>query len=312
MYAVPRPPRALLVALALTSALLVAAAAAACNALSGVNDLTEVGDGFDAGAFDRLAPPRDTAAPPPPPSDAHVHDFDAFAQDDASLIDAGTVDANAGLCDQLTMLLRFDGTTNSSQGQAAASATGVGFAAGKFGQALNANGRVQVDYSANAGATVSSTRGTVAMWLNTQWSIPCNANHLFCGIDDTGLYMDCEPPGYLGVYVDQPPSSSVGPNLPPASSQPVWVKGGWNHLVATWSLSPPLITITLNGSLVQQSVLPFTVPNPVAAVFHVASSGTPTLALIDDVAVWTRPLSAAEIHTVYLSTTSMGDVCSLR
>ncbi len=280
-----------------------------CNALSGVDDLVQVDTPRDAGrdATSSADAPSESAA------DARTHDFDAADPGDGApqpLADAGVVDANAGLCDGLTMLLRLDGTTASAQGALPKSSTGVQFAAGKFGQALLAN-TTQVDYDPKGGAVVSPREGTVSMWIDSQWELPCNKPHPFFGVDDTGVYMDCEPPGYLGVYVDTSPSTSVYAAIAPASGATVWSKG-WNHLVATWSTSPPSLTITLNGTVGQQTNAPWNPPDPVPTVFHLANSAYPAAANVDDVAVWTRPLSAAEIQTIYLAGASVGDVCKLK
>jgi hypothetical protein len=281
-----------------------------CNALSGVNDLQEIGRPDTDAARADAAVPRDADAASP---DVRTHDFDALPPDDAALpplLDAGPVDAAAGLCTGLTMLLRLDGTTTSAQGTAPVSATGVSFGAGKFGQGL-VGGNTQVDYPAQAGALASSQQGTVSMWIDSQqWELPCQKPHPFFGVDDTGVYMDCEPVGYLGVYVDLTPTSGVSAVIPPASGTPVW-STGYNHLVATWSATDGL-TITLNGAVGQTTRTPYTPPDAVATVFHLLASNAPALATVDDVAVWTRPLTIGEIQTIYSAGVSVGDVCKLK
>ncbi len=282
-----------------------------CNAISGVNDLDRVAapEAGGGGGVDVVTPPVDASEP----ADVRTHDFDAIAPVDGAqtIPDAGVVDANAGLCEGLTLMLRLDGTTTSSQGTVPSSSTGVKYVTGKFGQALNATGTTQVDYPASPGPIVSSSQGTMSMWIDSQWELPCNNPHLFFGVDDNGVYMDCEPPGYLGLYVDLSASSGVSASIDPSSGRSVWTTG-WNHLVATWSSSPPSLSITLNGAVGQQTSAPWSPPDPVAAVLHLASSGTSSGADIDDVAVWTRPLTAAEIHTIYLAGTSVADVCKLK
>jgi len=281
-----------------------------CNALSGVDDLVPVEYSSHDGGRDVTAP-RD-APPPPPPPDGHVHDFDAALGGDSALQplpDAGVVDANAGLCEGLTMLLRLDGTTTSAQGAIPLAATGVQFVPGKFGQALIAS-TTQVDYDSKAGTIASPSRGTVSMWIDSQWELPCDATRTFFGVDDNGVYMECEKPGYLGLWVDIDPDTSVAAEITPASGVSVW-SNGWNHLVATWSSSPPSLTITLNGAVGQATTAPWTPPDTVPTVFHLLDSDFPALANIDDVALWTRPLSPAEIQTIFLAGTSVGDVCKL-
>ena len=283
--------------------------AVGCNALSGVDDLVPViyADAASAG--------RDAAeaAIPPGPSDARVHDFDALEGRDAAptpLGDAGVVDASS-ICTGLTLLARFDGTTTTAQGAASKSQTGVKFGSGKFGQSLAATGATQVDYDAKQGAVASSSEGTASMWIKSEWTFPCNNPHPFFGLDDTGVYTDCEPPGYLGVYVDFSAKTGIGASIPPVSGQATWTTS-WNHLVATWSQGSPALTITLNGAAGQSTTATWTPPDAVANVIHVASSGTSPGALLDDVAVWTRPLSPAEIQTIYLAGVSVGDVCKLK
>jgi hypothetical protein len=284
--------------------------AAGCNAISGLDDLVPVVYADAAAGRKDVA----EASPLPGPSDAHLHDFDAIDLRDAAptpLGDAGVVDANSGLCVGLTLLARFDGTTTTAQGDAPKQHTGVQFAAGKFGQALAATGATQVDYDAKQGTVASSSEGTASMWIKSDWGFPCNNPHLFFGIDDTGVYTDCEPPGYLGVYVDFSAKTGIGASIPPVSGQATWTTS-WNHLVATWSRGAPALTITLNGAVGQSTTATWTPPDAIANIIHVSSSGTSPGATLDDVAVWTRPLSAAEIQTIYLAGTSVGDVCKLK
>jgi Concanavalin A-like lectin/glucanases superfamily len=280
---------------------------AACNALSGVDDLVPV-EYSAAEAGRDVASPADVRAPPP---DAHVHDFDAAQVGDVvqPLPDAGVVDANAGLCNGLTSLFRFDGTTTSAQGAASTGETGIQYVPGKFGQALAAT-TTQVDYDAKGGAAVSANGGTVSMWIDALWDVPCDQEHAFFWLDNTGIYTDCEAPGVVGLYLDIDQNTSVYSLITPASVESAW-STGWNHLVATWSTSPPSMTITLNGAVGSATTEPWSPPDPSPAAFHIGSTYFATLANLDDVAIWTRPLSPAEIQTVFLAGASVGDVCKL-
>jgi hypothetical protein len=298
-------------------AIVVAAAVAGCNLITGVDQLERV-DGLGGGS----GPGADGSDIGPLPdaghfSDAHVHDLqDASVPFDAAgtPFDAGSGgDAGATVCQGLTALWRFDGKVVSSQGDTPTNGGNPNYGQGKFGQGMSLSNSQFLRYAAARSGTpfVLPTEGTISVWMSSSsWSYPCHNNHGFIGLDDgNSIYTDCEPDGVLGVWLDLSATTYVGASL--VSQNGEWTNG-YNHLVATWSQSPPSMAIVLNASVSNSTTAAWTPPSPNVQTFVL--SGAPQAPMgvyLDDLAVWTRPLTNAEIATIHGAGKSIGDVCAL-
>ena len=281
-----------------------------CNALSGVGDLIEV----PAQSTTHAA--RDGAAT--------VHVPDAHAVSDAPNIeldasDASVAEAGLGLCDGLTVALRFDGSLVSAQGQLPLGSTTPGetYSAGKFGQAvLFTNGDTPyVEYASTQDTTTvaSSSIGTVSMWVKPVggWSPPCgngtakNPGWAFWWLDDFGVGGDCSPDLGIWLTVDNTGTSDFGATL---SNAPTWTADDFNHLAYTWTTTQ--LAITLNGTASQVLTQAYSPPDPVAA-YVAFGTGNGTFSYYDDVAMWSRVLSPTEIEAVHVAGKSLADLCGL-
>jgi hypothetical protein len=295
------------------------ASAIGCNAISGVDDLIEVPSELSADASrDRTAPEAPEAGP------GTVHLPDAHAVSDAPTIlldanEASIAEAGLGLCNGLTMVLRFEGSLTSAQGQPplGSPTPGEAYSAGKFGQAVRfTNGSTPyVEYAAthNTTTVASSSIGTVTMWVRPigGWSPPCgngtanNPGLAFWWLDDFGVGGDCAPDLGVWVTVDSSGNNDFGATL---SSAPTWSPSDFNHLAYTWTTTQ--LSVTLNGTTSQALTQTYSPPDPVAAYFAFGTSNG-TLNDYDDVAMWSRVLSPLEIQAVHVAGKSLADLCGL-
>jgi hypothetical protein len=298
-------------------AVLVAAAVAGCNMITGVDQLERVDLGGPSG------PEPDASQTGPLPdagvfSDARAHDFqDASVPLDATPtpFDAGGgADAGATVCQGLTTLWRFENKATSSQGDAPSNNPSINYGTGKFGSALQLpNSNQDLEYNAQRGGTpiVLAAQGTVSMWIknvNGQWTYPCHQDHLFFGLDQDGIYTGCGDPGVLGLWLDTSQTTSVGASLVAQNGE--WTSG-YNHLVATWSQSPASMGVVFNAIITNTTTTSWTPPRPSITTFYLSAPNAPMSVFLDDVAIWNRPLTNAEIATIYGVGKSIGDVCGL-
>jgi hypothetical protein len=220
-------------------------------------------------------------------------------------------------CKDLSLLLRFDGhSMTSAQGQAPTGAQAGNFAGAKFGDGA-VIGSSLVDYAATfRGATVvSPQQGTISGWIKSGWLGAC-PQMVFWGLDSNGVFTYCENDGqpvpndwWFGFGLETADHKSMVVSATLARS--AWDSYGFNHVVATWSASPkPHMLFAINGQMVDVTV-PWSPPSATAAVFEFGDTQNATTALVDDVAVWTRELSKAEIDQVHTAGKSIGDVCGL-
>jgi hypothetical protein len=268
-------------------------------------------------------------------TDAGDASSDAAPRTDAALRDVSSSDAPDGgsldaafdappICNGLTMLMRFDGTLTTAQGDTPSPLINAAYSAGKYGQAMAlTTGTSVINYAGTnaAGKTdVLPREGTISAWVAARnWQLPCpvdDPDHPsidFWYLDENGPGVDCyyDPDtnaNYIenAFWIDR--SSAAFAQMPIAPAP--WNEGGtFNHVVATWSQSPTQLLVTVNGHAAS-SATPWTAP-PAVGVLKLGSSTYPGSIVYDDLAVWTRALSASEISDIFASSTSLGEVCGL-
>ncbi|HEY8074808.1 MAG TPA: LamG-like jellyroll fold domain-containing protein [Labilithrix sp.] len=296
-------------------AVVVVAFGAACNALTGVSDL-DTSIASDAGAPCTTCgapnPPPPPGQPPPPPSGA-----------DGS-VDSGT---KPSYCTGISFYARYDSTTTSAQGLTPTDSNGAAvtmtFAPGKFGNAASFVGTPQaLYYDSDAGPCVPAL-GSVAMWLKPTWTWPTSVQRVFFKPVPTRVVGAGEASGaelenratplLFGLWNTSPDGSGVyaaeDPNLLAGS----WKDLDWNHLAGTWDLAGSRLAFTLNGGSARFVTQQTWAPQLPILWFRIgtASTGNSIDALVDDVAIWTRVLSDAEITAIHTSPIAIGDACGL-
>lgn len=295
-------------------------AACACNALTGANDL-ELDPGGTApvpeegGSIDGGPPPADGPIDVVPPTDSPITD--------------GPV-TRPTYCNGVTLYLRLDGTTQSAQGDTPALAIAETFGAGKFKGAFDFDTAKTLVYAATPPTGTKRfdiNVGTLSLWFKPRWAFPGTATRTFMRPQDVvDASNGAEPALRLDNAAAQKSLGVEGPGATEATATvaavtPSWKNLDWNHLVGTWQRtgSPTTLSFTLNGGGGDGGVARVTSAMAwtpmVAGTFFRLNSGTSTIdGLVDDVAVWSRQLTAVEVAALYadgIAGRALGDVCAL-
>lgn len=219
------------------------------------------------------------------------------------------------LCGGLTMNWSFDdGLANPSATEAADTVHGlgavlsssmgngawVGPSEAKLGGALRFSGGEDI---ATVGASPETTIQTRAVSIST-WvkldELPSQIGAPFAGIYDSVadgyvLYLD-KSSGELRMKV------TAGAAERPGIPQTMLEKDSWHHVVGVYDGGTVSARIYLDGELVDVHVNPAlaTVPAAQSASFGNAGSlDSPFRGMVDETAVWDRPLSEAEVRFLY-------------
>jgi hypothetical protein len=295
--------------------------ALACNALNGAGDLSvsecdacgevdgQSGRGNDAGIVTGSETGVDARAP------------------DAS---ADVVVPRPSYCSGIVMYARFDNTLTTAQGVAPEMPSAPAFVPGRFGAAAALTGPMGALYyvEGDAGVPYPANEGTMAMWVKPQWTWPPTVTRIFwkpvtdraaTGTNESGPYMVAQAPatGFFGVSCTAPANGpAVMTGGPATESSPYW-SNQWNHIAETWSRSAPTLSFTLNGASADPLVTHhetdagWTAEHPTVAYVRLASNSFPSDSAYDDVVMWNRSLSLAEIQAVYGAGMPVGDLCGL-
>ncbi|MBS2018563.1 MAG: hypothetical protein JST00_37200 [Deltaproteobacteria bacterium] len=299
------------------------AIACACNTLTGAADLSirecasEECSASDGGVTGEGAVDGSSDGGPP-------GDGGADARTDGPTTDAPSY------CAGLSFYVRFDGNTTASSGDTPADTVAPSYGPGKFGNgyAFAPAGVVPYDAVLDAAPMTKRwdpTRGTVALWFRGSWAFPGTLGRSFARVLDrldtagiTGFVMridEASNPPHFGVEI-----GPVRAGAPTASLTTWWRVADWNHLVGTWEAGgSPSLSFTLNGGGPDGGATRFTTSAPWTAsspveYFRFGSNNSPNDGVMDDVAVWSRTLSAAEIGAVYtagMAGKSLGELCKL-
>lgn len=202
------------------------------------------------------------------------------------------------------LLLHFDGTTTGANGEPPLSATGVGYAAGRFGQALALANPGVLTYPRPNNLTLDE--GTWELWVApraagddpiyadpNRWHVllhyeAANGDDLFIALDgDTGIL-------YAGGSVNGQWQSAYSS----AATTRAWQAGQWHHVAFTYSAAGNFMRFYLDGRLVADTNEGHYWP-PAATGNRLAVGGTPWNEAahfwLDGVRISGRAADAAEI-----------------
>ena len=281
---------------------------AGCNALNGTGNLVEAKTDStqdEAGASVEAGKPAEGGGATDGGAGARAHDAHAPNDSAATVIDASEAslaEAGTGLCSGLAMVMRFDGVLTTAQGQQPSSAPSVSYTDAVYGKAVVlANAPV-----AYAGNHLSIQAGTISMWIAGSWDAvndPCPGIEFWSFDGDPYTYCSNDSSNdWYGFGVDSANQYAELYNSAP------W-QNGFNHVVASWSQSPPRLTFTVNGTTVENTA---SWTHAAITTFLLSGATNPIPAIaVDDVAIWTRQLSPTEIAAVQSAGKSIADVCSL-
>ena len=189
-------------------------------------------------------------------------------------------------------------TDHSGQNNTATVQAGVpGFVAGKIGGAVNFNGSTYATVP-NAASLNLSTAWTIQAWVNQQGTPGQGA--MFFGDGFGGTVQYCL--GYCGSAQTSVISAGVYSAAWYNSPTYALTNGQWTHVVGVYSSSAHTLTLYINGNSVGTTT---GIPSAVA------NSGQPArmaerwdgsdyfVGMIDEVAVWSKTLNAAEVLELY-------------
>jgi hypothetical protein len=305
----------------LAAAIAVAVAAFACNALNGAGDFT-------------FAPPCEGCGEGDGRGDDGAADGMAVLE---AAADGGGADAKVDViaprppfCSGIVMYARFDNALTTAQGVAPEAPPVTSFVPGRFGTGVlltAASGPIYY-VQGDGGVPYPRSEGTMAMWVKPQWTWPSTLDRVLwkptadrtTNANSAGPHMRTvtAAPGFFGSSNSEPtpPGGFIDVGGTPAELAPFW-KVDWNHIVETWSQASPTITFTLNGAtgdptLTHRETDAGWAPQfPTVAYVRLSSTSFPADSAYDDVALWSRALSLAEIEAVYAADKPLGDLCGL-
>ena len=298
-----------------------------------------LGSVSDVGATDRAAPdaPRDagpsTDGPPSiePRQDLPRKDIPV---DTGAPLDGGPDASVQVLCQGLSLYLPFDTSCMSGIDGAGAAVVGTSQTAGGGSVAFQLSGFIGSGCSLTGNgelrwppALYSAAAGTVSLWVRITYKGFPPAYTLYLhrahwGAGPTMYHNHLKQ--HLGVTNSNADGGFTELVADNTAAQPYW-SASWNHLVSTWNQSgSERLSFTLNGDpangyptrLTSGAFWSPATPTPYS--FSVGGSTEYTTAaayVVDEVALWNRPLSLAEIkllHSLQSSgQKSIGQICGL-
>jgi hypothetical protein len=198
----------------------------------------------------------------------------------------------ASITDGLVGHYKLEGNANdsSASGNHATEIGGPGFVTGKIGQALALNG---VDQSANAsdppGLTGPGPK-SVSVWFN-QSSKVAKSVVSFGGFDQGILFEVLAFNGTLSGHF-------YGAGFDTADGGPAYTVAQWHHAVITYDGAT--VRSYLDGQFGNEKQLALNTAD--SDVLNIGSGYLPFFnGLVDDVGLWSRELSAAEVQSIYVA-----------
>jgi hypothetical protein len=288
-------------------AVIALASAAAFNALTGVGDL--------------VTEPDASVTPP----DAG----ESSTGDDGSAPDVLVPDAKPNrpsYCTGIVFYARLDGDLKtSSREDVTPPRPNETYDAGKYdGSVLVTTQNGAAYWATDGGFVYPQDVGTMALWFRPNWAFPSSTqrnlakpviNQVQVGLNTAGPALEITNLG-VGLVNSQPDSGGIAAGLASQTVAPSWVDKGWNHLVGTWHRTPAKLTFTLNGGgdggvLHDETTEPWEPQFDAGIAFlRLDSASFPNDGYFDDIALWSRELSDAEVRAVYASPIAIGDACA--
>jgi hypothetical protein len=213
-----------------------------------------------------------------------------------------------------------DGNANDSVGSLnGALANGAGFAPGKFGQAFSFNGSGQF-VSNIPGLNSVRASYTIEFWampsaghasaVESPYPTPANGQRFAIQpfVDNTGLVGSGVSVGTNGVAVFEAGSFFRDVQYACLLAYDVPITG-WTHVAVIYSNAQP--TLYLNGVLVHTGVTSLHTSYPSTQLGGDGSCVGCYGGLLDEVAIYNRPLTASEINAIYNDTAAAAGKCPL-
>jgi hypothetical protein len=288
-------------------AVIALASAAACNALTGVGDLT-------------TAPADASDAVPDAASESSTGD------DGGHVEEAGpdVKPPRPSYCTGIVFYARLDGDLKtSSREDVTPPRPNETYDAGKYdGSVLVTTPNGAAYWATDGGFVYPQSAGTMALWFRPNWAFPSASQRNLgkpvldqsTGANTCGPALEITSAG-VGISNTNSGGAATVAGIATADAGASWVDRGWNHLAGTWHLSPPKLTFTLNGGgdggAIHAESTATWAPQfaGTVAFFRLDSPTFPNDGYFDDVAIWSRELTVDEIAAIYASPIPIGDAC---
>lgn len=215
------------------------------------------------------------------------------ALDEIRVLDSSVDVDGARALYQRRLYARFDGDPSASlaRGDRHATATGLSFEPGAFGQAacLESGGRLTYPALGNLGVE----QGTVRFWLRPGWRFDDGRDHPIFEIEHTdgSLLLGKDAVDRLVLRADVEGQHNLGWIPKPWS----WIEEGWNLVAVTWS--PAGLFLFVNDRLLRVDTPPALPTSPVA--IHLGNRAQPGAGLegcIDEVELFAAALDADTLY----------------
>lgn len=197
------------------------------------------------------------------------------------------------------LLLHANGTTTGAAGETPTSSTGVAYATGIFGQALNLPTGARLQYA--AAGNLNAAAGTIEFWLKPHWNGNDNQTYVVLAWGTwSGIMVVKDGANNLRLMINRWGGGGL-PERGAAFNVGGWTAEQWHHCAFTWDSAN--VRCYTDGELRAGEAVGFTPPSPGNATFQVSGEGTAqTLnGALDEFRICDTARTAAEVQADYLA-----------
>ncbi|HEY3329360.1 MAG TPA: LamG-like jellyroll fold domain-containing protein [Capsulimonadaceae bacterium] len=208
----------------------------------------------------------------------------------------------SGLRSGLSLYLPLDGSTTPkvAAGSTAVTAGAMTYEAGVVGQAAALTDKAIVIPGA---ANFDRKAGTISLWMKPTWSVsdPTNSFRTLAGTDNFQVCI--QPSKNVMFFMTGTSKPQVGYQWDYGNADynvaKSWKAGEWRHVAITWDSSTGAKAMYMDGKVVASNVTDLIRTDPIvdAVTFTLGRENAP--GDYDEVAFWTRPLTATEIAQLH-------------
>lgn len=207
--------------------------------------------------------------------------------------------------------LSFNGTLSSVCGQAPLTAAGVALQPGIACLGAHcAAGNELVYPNSYPFYAIDSTNGTLEVWVKPDWNGNDGITHPILAFGGGGgMYFAKDGGSYLKALFNRfgpggQPEVGVGLNVGD------WTADQWHHIAFTWSNSPKILKLYVDGLLAASDTFTINLPTVSASAFQVGGEGTGEsfVGVLDEMRISNVVLSEAEIMARFVETGLRGDL----
>lgn len=199
------------------------------------------------------------------------------------------------------LVLRFDNSLNGENGETPTTSTGTSFVPGIVGSAINLPTNNVLTYQSNG--NINALEGTCEFWIKPNWNGNDNVARTILQWGDLGglvIQKDANPNFRMIVNLFRPEGNGYGQYASIAD----WQINQWHHVAYTWSSSNRFVKAYIDGRLISQGTLNFSLPSISNPTFRIGANldgSTVIDAAIDELRISDIPRTDAEIAQHFFS-----------